>query len=125
VRDREPDERQNRVARTNHHACGAVDDRRSCVRREPRAAGEHLFGDCTCTCDRRPSQRAFGSRIGAEDDVRIEHRDGLLDDSSGLHTIWKLSDPASMAVLSLGVVALFAALLTTVAIRAFKRAAVS
>jgi hypothetical protein len=30
-----------------------------------------------------------------------------------------------MAVLSLGVVALFAALLTTVAIRAFKRAAVS
>jgi hypothetical protein len=51
-------------------------------------------------------------------------RYGLLGDSSGLHTIWRMSDPTSMAAMSLGVVALFAALLTTVAIRAFKRAAV-
>ncbi len=51
-------------------------------------------------------------------------RYGLLGDSSGLHTIWKLSNPSSMAALSLGVVAVFAALLTTVAIRTFKRAAV-
>jgi ABC-2 type transport system permease protein len=52
-------------------------------------------------------------------------RYGLLGDSSGLHTIWKLSDPTAMAALSLGVVALFAALLTTAAVRAFKQAAVS
>ena len=51
-------------------------------------------------------------------------RYGLLGDSTGLHTIWKLSNPTAMAALSLGVVALFAALLTTVAIRAFKHAAV-
>jgi hypothetical protein len=36
-----------------------------------------------------------------------------------------MGNPTSMAALSLGVVAVFAALLTTVAIRAFKRAAVS
>jgi ABC-type polysaccharide/polyol phosphate export permease len=52
-------------------------------------------------------------------------RYGLLGDSSGLHTIWRMGNPTSMAALSLGVVAVFAALLTTVAIRAFKRAAVS
>ncbi len=52
-------------------------------------------------------------------------RYGLLGDSSGLHTIWKLSDPTAMAAMSLGVVALFAALLTTAAVRAFKQAAVS
>jgi hypothetical protein len=52
-------------------------------------------------------------------------RYGLLGDSSGLHAIWRMSNPASMAALSLAVVAMFAALLTTVAIRAFKRAAVS
>jgi ABC-2 type transport system permease protein len=51
-------------------------------------------------------------------------RYGLLGDSGGLHAIWKMSNPTSMATLSLGVVALFAALLTRVAIRAFKRAAV-
>jgi ABC-type polysaccharide/polyol phosphate export permease len=52
-------------------------------------------------------------------------RYGLLGDSSGLHMIWKMDNPASTAALSLGVVVVFAALLTTVAIRAFKRAAVS
>jgi ABC-type polysaccharide/polyol phosphate export permease len=52
-------------------------------------------------------------------------RYGLLGDSTGLHNVWKMGNPTSMAALSLGVVALFAALLTTVAIRAFKRAAVS
>jgi ABC-type polysaccharide/polyol phosphate export permease len=52
-------------------------------------------------------------------------RYGLLGDSSGLHAIWKLGNPTAMAALSLGVVAIFAALLTSVAIRAFKRAAVS
>jgi ABC-2 type transport system permease protein len=52
-------------------------------------------------------------------------RYGLLGDSTGLHTIWRMSDPTAMAAMSLGVVALFAALLTTAAIRAFKHAAVS
>jgi len=51
-------------------------------------------------------------------------RYGLLGDSSGLHTIWKMSNPTAMATLSLGVVALFAGVLTTVSIRAFKQAAV-
>jgi ABC-2 type transport system permease protein len=50
-------------------------------------------------------------------------RYGLLGDSSGLHAIWSMSDPTAMAALSLGVVALFAALLTTVSIRVFTRAA--
>src|SRR5438132_3154656 len=34
-------------------------------------------------------------------------RYGLLGDSSGLHAIWRMSDPTAMAALSLGVVALF------------------
>jgi ABC-2 type transport system permease protein len=50
-------------------------------------------------------------------------RYGLLGDSSGLHNIWKLSDPALMAGLSLAIVAAFALLLTAVSIRAFTRAA--
>jgi ABC-type polysaccharide/polyol phosphate export permease len=50
---------------------------------------------------------------------------GLLHDSSGLHAIWKSGSPTAMAALSLGVVALFAALMTTVSIRVFTRAAVS
>jgi len=49
---------------------------------------------------------------------------GLLHDSSGLHTIWRSGSPTTMAALSLGVVALFAALMTTVSIRVFTRAAV-
>jgi len=53
-------------------------------------------------------------------------RYGLLDHNpSGLRDIWGMSSPTSMAALSLGVVALFAVLLTSVAIRAFTRAAVS
>jgi ABC-2 type transport system permease protein len=51
-------------------------------------------------------------------------RYGLLGDSTGLHTIWRMSDPTAMAAMSLAVVALFAALLTTAAIRAFKTKAV-
>jgi ABC-2 type transport system permease protein len=51
-------------------------------------------------------------------------RYGLLGDSSGLHAIWKLSDPTAMAAMSLGVVAIFAAVLTSVAVRTFTRAAV-
>src|SRR5215471_2853432 len=39
-------------------------------------------------------------------------RYGLLGDSTGLHAIWGMSDPSAMAALSLGVVALFAGLLT-------------
>jgi ABC-2 type transport system permease protein len=50
-------------------------------------------------------------------------RYGLLDDSSGLHAIWKMSDPTAMAALSLGVVAVFAAVLMTVSIRVFTRSA--
>src|SRR5213080_4379739 len=47
-------------------------------------------------------------------------RYGLLGDSTGLHAIWRTSDATAMAAMSLGVVTLFAALLTTAAIRAFK-----
>src|SRR5438445_7144198 len=50
-------------------------------------------------------------------------RYGLLGDATGLHSIWKLSDPTAMAGLSLAVVAAFAALLTAVSIRAFARSA--
>jgi len=50
-------------------------------------------------------------------------RYGLLGDSSGLHSIWRMSDPAAMAGLSLAVVAVFAAALTALAIRAFTRSA--
>ena len=50
---------------------------------------------------------------------------GLLGDSAGLHDIWRLQDTTAMASLSLGVVALFAVVLTTAAIRVFSRRAVS
>src|SRR5204863_10146805 len=50
-------------------------------------------------------------------------RYGLNDDANRLHSIWKLSDPTAMAGLSLAVVAVFAALLTAVSIRAFTNAA--
>src|SRR5436309_1467586 len=48
---------------------------------------------------------------------------GLLHDSAGLHTIWRLHDTTAMAGLSLSVVALFAAALTVVSIRVFTRTA--
>jgi ABC-2 type transport system permease protein len=51
-------------------------------------------------------------------------RYGLLDDSTGLHAIWGLSDRAAMAALSLAVVAGFALLLTATSIRVFSRSAV-
>ena len=51
-------------------------------------------------------------------------RYGLLQDSSGLHAIWGMSDPAAMAALSLAVVGGFALLLTAASIRVFSRAAV-
>jgi ABC-type multidrug transport system permease subunit len=51
-------------------------------------------------------------------------RYGLLHDSSGLHNIWSMSDPAAMSTLSLLVVAVFAAVATAAAIRVFTRAAV-
>jgi len=51
-------------------------------------------------------------------------RYGLLGDGgSGLHDIWGMSNTTAMAALSLGVVALFAAALTAIAIRAFSRSA--
>ena len=49
---------------------------------------------------------------------------GLLHDSTGLHNIWRSGDVTAMAAMSLGVVGLFALLLTAVSIRAFTRAAV-
>ena len=52
-------------------------------------------------------------------------RYGLLQDSSGLHNIWNMGDPTTMAALSLLVVGGFAALLTAVSIRVFTRRAVS
>jgi len=51
-------------------------------------------------------------------------RYGLLDDSTGLHAIWGLSDRAAMAALSLAVVAGFALLLIATSIRVFSRSAV-
>src|SRR5438067_5085627 len=51
-------------------------------------------------------------------------RYGLLGDATGLHNIWKLHDTTAMASLSLLVVAVFAAALTMVSIRAFSRSAV-
>jgi ABC-2 type transport system permease protein len=50
-------------------------------------------------------------------------RYGLLGNPSGLHSIWRGSDPTQMAALSLLVVAAFAALLSIVAVRTFTRAA--
>ena len=52
-------------------------------------------------------------------------RYGLLQDSSGLHNIWKMGNPTTTAALSLLVVAGFAALLTALSIRVFTRKAVS
>jgi ABC-type polysaccharide/polyol phosphate export permease len=51
-------------------------------------------------------------------------RYGLLDDDgAGLRDIWGMSDPTVMALLSLGVVAAFAAAFTGIAIRVFTRSA--
>ena len=52
-------------------------------------------------------------------------RYGLLDDSAGLHDIWRMQSTTGMAALSLLVVGTFAALLTTVGIRVFTRTAVT
>lgn len=51
-------------------------------------------------------------------------RYGLLDDPSGLQNIWRMHDAGAMAALSLLVIGAFAALLTTVGIRAFTHRAV-
>jgi len=52
-------------------------------------------------------------------------RYGLLNDSTGLHNIWRMNSAPEMAALSLGVVAVFAAALTAAGIRLFNRSAVS
>ena len=51
-------------------------------------------------------------------------RYGLLGSSTGLHDIWGMDSVTAMATLSLAAVAAFALLLTVLAIRAFRRAAV-
>ena len=51
-------------------------------------------------------------------------RYGLLGDSTGLHNIWNMHNTTLMATLSLAVVGVFAAALTTIAIRVFNRSAV-
>jgi len=51
-------------------------------------------------------------------------RYGLLGDSTGLYNIWNMHNTTLMATLSLAVVAVFAAALTTIAIRVFNRSAV-
>jgi ABC-2 type transport system permease protein len=51
-------------------------------------------------------------------------RYGLTDSSVGLHQIWGMSDPTTMAALSLSVVALFAIALFALATRVFTRTAV-
>jgi ABC-2 type transport system permease protein len=50
---------------------------------------------------------------------------GLLHDSTGLHNIWRMDSTSAMAALSLAVVAAFALLATTAAVRVFSRRAVS
>jgi ABC-2 type transport system permease protein len=50
-------------------------------------------------------------------------RYGLLGDSSGLYSIWHGANATVMAAASLGVVALFAVVLTAVSVRVFTRAA--
>jgi ABC-2 type transport system permease protein len=52
-------------------------------------------------------------------------RYGLNGDATGLHNIWRMSDPTAMAGLSLLVLAAFALLLTFAAIRVFTKSAVS
>jgi ABC-2 type transport system permease protein len=52
-------------------------------------------------------------------------RYGLLNDPTGLHNIWHMHSTRVMAILSTAVVACFALLLTTAAIRVFSRRAVS
>ena len=53
-------------------------------------------------------------------------RYGLVDrHATGLHDIWGMSNPTAMAALSLAVVAMFAALFTLLAVRAFKHASLS
>lgn len=51
-------------------------------------------------------------------------RYGLLDDSSGLHGIWRIHSTTGSAALSLAVVALFALVATRVGVRAFTKRAV-
>ena len=51
-------------------------------------------------------------------------RYGLLQDPASLHNIWEMQSTPAMAALSLGVVALFALLLTVAGIRVFSRHAV-
>src|SRR5437868_6097492 len=52
-------------------------------------------------------------------------RYGLLDGrATGLHDIWGMSNPSAMAALSLAVVAAYAALLLSLSVRVFTRAAV-
>ncbi len=48
-------------------------------------------------------------------------RYGLLDRSAGLHDIWGMSNPTEMAFLSMGVVALFAVVMSLVAVKVFTR----
>jgi ABC-2 type transport system permease protein len=50
-------------------------------------------------------------------------RYGLLGDSTGLHSVWGMSNATEMAGLSIGVVALFALVLGVVSIRVFTRSA--
>jgi len=50
-------------------------------------------------------------------------RYGLRNDSTGLHAIWNIGNPAAAAGLSLTVVAAFALLLTAASIRVFSRSA--
>ena len=50
-------------------------------------------------------------------------RYGLRNDSTGLHAIWDIANPAAAAGLSLAVVAAFALLLTAASIRVFSRSA--
>jgi ABC-type multidrug transport system permease subunit len=53
-------------------------------------------------------------------------RYGIVDHSAaGLHDIWGMSNPTAMAALSVAVVALFALVMITVALRTFRRVAVS
>jgi ABC-2 type transporter len=89
-----------------------------------------MYGAAEILANRLPTQEEY---IGALPAVAIVLfffagslvRYGLVDrDGSGLHDIWGMSNTTAITALSLGVVALFALVLTAVAMRTFRRTAV-
>ena len=108
-------------------------------RRQPHAVGRGVHRRRSRTGDRAvllqwrlvPDHRDAAGLAGVARLLPSTHalalmRYGLLGgNASGLHDIWGMSNATVMAALSLGVVALFAIVLTLAALRSFRRASVS